>query len=86
MDINQLLEVVKKKINENVECEKIEVEDKTFLHRNHKNFQANKFHIKIKINSLHLNKLKRIDSSKIIHKILKDELKKYIHSLQILIK
>ena len=31
MDINQLLEVVKKKINENVECEKIEVEDKTFL-------------------------------------------------------
>ena len=85
MDINQLLEVVKKKINQNVVCEKIEIEDKTFLHKTHKSFQSGKFHIKIKIKSLYLNKLNKIDSSKIIHKILKDELNKYIHSIQILI-
>ena len=86
MDINQLLEVVKKKIVQNVVCEKIEIEDKTFLHKNHKSFQFGKFHIKIKISSLYLKKMKRIESSKIIHRILKDELEKYIHSIQILIK
>ena len=85
MDINQLLEVVKKKINQNVTCEKIEIEDKTFLHRGHQNFQTDKFHIKIKINSLYLKKMKKIESSKVIHKVLKDELEKYIHSIQILI-
>tara|TARA_Y100000590_G_C15028213_1_gene754027 strand:+ start:115 stop:375 length:261 start_codon:yes stop_codon:yes gene_type:complete len=83
MDINQLLEVVKNKINDNVVCEKIEIEDKTFLHKKHKSFQVGKFHIKVKINSLYLSKLQKVESSKIIHKILKDELEKYIHSLQI---
>ena len=86
MDINQLQEIVKKKINQNIKCEKIDVEDKTFLHKNHKNFKTGKFHIKIIISSLHLKQMDKIHSSKIIHKILKDELEGYIHSIQILVK
>ena len=86
MDINQLQEVVKKKIKQNIKCEKIDIEDKTFLHKNHKNFQIGKFHIKIIISSLHLKQMDKIQSSKIIYKILKNELERYIHSIQILIK
>ena len=85
MDINQLQEVVKKKIKQNIKCEKIDIEDKTFLHKNHKNFQIGKFHIKIIISSLHLKQMDKIQSSKIIHKILKNELERYIHSIQILV-
>ena len=85
MDINQLIEIVKKKINQNISCKKIEIEDKTFLHESHQNHQHGKFHIKLIINSLYLKKLNKIESSKIIYKILDEELKKFIHSIQILI-
>ena len=85
MDINQLQEIVKKKIKQNIKCEKIDIEDKTFLHQKHTTFDAGKFHIKIIINSLYLKQMDKIKSSKIIHKIIKDELERYIHSIQILI-
>ena len=85
MDINQLIEIVKKKINQNISCEKIEIEDKTFLHKSHKAHQYGKFHIKLKIKSLYLKKINKIESSKIIYKILDKELKEFIHSIQILI-
>ena len=85
MDINQLQEIVKKKINHNIKCEKIDIEDKTFLHKKHKTFEADKFHIKIIISSLHLKQMDKIQSSKIIYKILKNELERYIHSIQILV-
>ena len=46
MDINQLSEIVKKKILENQSVEEIYIEDKSFLHKNHKNNDLKKFHIK----------------------------------------
>ena len=85
MDINQLIEIVKRKINQNISCEKVEVEDKTFLHRSHLSHQNGKFHIKLKIKSLYLKEKSKIESSKEIYKILDEELKKYIHSIQILV-
>ena len=85
MDINQLIEIVKRKINQNIPCDKIDIEDKTFLHKSHKSHQNNKFHLKLKIKSLHLKEKNKIESSKKIYKILDEELKKYIHSIQILI-
>ena len=85
MDINQLIEIIKKKINQNTSCEKIEIEDKTFLHKSHQSYQYGKFHIKLKIKSLYLKKISKIESSKIIYKILGEELKIYIHSIEILI-
>ena len=47
MDINQLSEIVKKKILENQSVEEIYLEDKSFLHKNHKNNDPKKFHIKL---------------------------------------
>ena len=85
MDINQLIEIVKKKINHHISCDEVEIEDKTFLHKDHQSHQNGKFHIKLKIKSLYLKEKNKIESSKKIYKILDEELKKYIHSIQILI-
>ena len=85
MDINQLANIVKKKIKQNVKCDNIEVIDKTFLHKNHKSHQKDKFHILLNIQSSELKKLNKIMSTKKIYSILKEELKEYIHSIQILI-
>ena len=84
MDINQLSEIVKKKILDNKIIENVELEDKSFLHKNHKNNNPNKFHIKLKIKSKSLNNMSRVESNKFIYKLLDKEMKQYIHSLQIL--
>ena len=84
MDINQLSEIVKKKILDSKLIEYLEIEDKSFLHKNHKSNDPNKFHLKLKIKSEILNNMSRIESNKVIYKLLENELKKYIHSLQIL--
>ena len=85
MDINQLSEIVKKKILDNKIIEDVELEDKSFLHKTHKNNNPNKFHIKLKIKSKILKNMRRIESNKIIFRLLNKEMKNYIHSLQILI-
>ena len=84
MDINQLSEIVKKKILDNELIENVELEDKSFLHKNHKTNNPNKFHIKLKIKSEKLKNMSRIESNKIIFRLLDKEMKNYIHSLQIL--
>ena len=85
MNINDLIAIVKKKLNNKFVIEKIEIEDKSFLHKNHSGYQEGKFHLKLIIDSLELKKLNRIDSNKKIYKALDQEIKKYIHSLQIII-
>ena len=86
MDIKKLIATVKKKISNQIEIEEINIEDKSFLHKNHIGNEINKFHLKISLRSLQLKKLSKINSNKIIYKILENEMKLYIHSLQILIR
>ena len=85
MDINQLIEIIKNKLNQNIDCDNIKVEDKTFLHKDHKTHDKNKYHIKIIITSDYLRAKNKIKSTKEIYKILYEEIKNYIHSIQILI-
>ena len=85
MNINQLIEIVKNKLNKNINCDNIEVEDKTFLHKNHNTHDKKKFHIKLKVTSKYLKEKNKIESTKKIYKILEEELKNNIHSIQILI-
>ena len=85
MEINELIDVVKEKITKGISLEEINVEDKTFLHKGHKNNSPHKFHIKITIVSNELKSKNKIDSTKMIYKILEKELKNHIHSLQLLI-
>ena len=85
MNITDLILIVKKKINKNVSVEAIDIEDKTFLHKNHKQNDEKKFHIKLIIKSSELKKMQKIQSTRKIYSILKEELDQYIHSIQILI-
>ena len=85
MNINDLIAIVKKNYKIKLLWRSILIEDKSFLHKNHAGNQAGKFHLKISLVSKELKQMKRIDSDKKIYKILNEELKKYIHSIQILI-
>ena len=85
MNINKLIAIVKKKLEDEIVIEKIDIEDKTYLHKNHSGYQDGKFHLKLKSSSIELKKLNPIDSNRRFFKILDEEVKEYIHSLQILI-
>ena len=85
MNINQLIAIVKKKLQDQIIIENILIEDKSFLHKNHSGNQPDKFHLKISLKSEELKKMNKIDSNKKIYKILDVEIKEFIHSLQILI-
>ena len=85
MNINELIAIVKKKLESQIEIQSIKIEDKSFLHKGHKGNQENKFHLKISLKSSDLSKLSKIESNRKIYNILHQELKNEIHSLQILI-
>ena len=74
-----------KKLTDQIGIESIEIEDKSFLHKNHAGNQEGRYHLKIILSSNELKVLSRIESNKRIYKILDKELKEYIHSIQILI-
>ena len=85
MNINDLISIVKKKLTSEITIEKINIEDKSFLHKNHSGHQKGKFHLKLTIRSDELKNFTKIESNKKIYKVLNDEIKEYIQSLQILI-
>ena len=85
MNINNLIAIVKKKLTDTFVIEKINIEDKSFLHKNHPSHQEGKFHLKIIIGSNELKNYTRIESNKKIYKVLEKEMREDIHSLQILI-
>ena len=85
MNINNLIAILKKKLINEIVIEKIDIEDKSFLHKRHLGHQERKFHLKLIIKSKELKNLNRIESNKKIYKVLDQEMKEYIHSLQILI-
>ena len=85
MDINKLISIVKKKLLDEINIESLQIEDKSFLHKKHSGNQKGKFHLKLIIVSSELKKMNKIASNKKIYKILDLELKKFIHSIQILI-
>ena len=85
MNINELIAIVKKKLESQIEIQSINIEDKSFLHKGHKGNQENKFHLKISLKSSDLSKLSKVESNRKIYNILHQELKNEIHSLQILI-
>ena len=85
MEVNQLILLVKKKIKENILIQNILIKDKTHLHANHLSHKPGKFHLELRIKSEELKKYDKVQATKKIYKILDEEIKKYIHSVQILI-
>ena len=85
MNINELIAIIKNKLETNINIENIKIEDKSFLHKNHKQNQKGKFHLKISISSKKLQKMNKIESNKKVYSILDNEIKNFIHSIQVLI-
>ena len=86
MNINELIAIIKNKLETEIVIQDLKIEDKSFLHKNHKGHQEGKFHLKLIIKSEELAKLTKINSTKRIYGILNVELKEYIHSIQISLK
>ena len=85
MEINSLTKILKEKLTKNFTVNNLKIEDKSFLHKRHKNFDKDKFHIKLTIESSELKKISSIEANRIIYGILKNEMSANIHSLQIII-
>ena len=80
------LDKVKAKIKEKLNPEYITIIDKSSLHKKHKSYSSNKFHLKIIIKSDKLKKMEKIEAHKIIFTLLKNEIENKIHALEIEIK
>ena len=85
MEVNQLILLVKKKIKKNISIQNILIKDKTHLHANHLSHKPGKFHLELRIKSEELRKYNKVQATKKIYKILDEEIKKNIHSIQVLI-
>ena len=85
MDINELIAIVKNKLEANIVIQDLKIEDKSFLHKNHKGNEEGKLHLKLTIRSKELTELSKIVSTKKIYSVLAIELKQHIHSIQILL-
>jgi BolA protein len=83
MDINQLSKKIENKLLKDAYIKDVKIIDNTYKHLKHNSHQKGKFHIKLEINSDILKKINRVQSNKVIYKILSKELKTDIHSLQI---
>ena len=85
MDVNQLILLLESKIKKNILIQNIAIKDKTYLHKKHISHTAGKFHLELSIKSEELKKYNKIQATKKIYNILDEEIKQYIHSIQILI-
>ena len=76
---------IEKKLKEKINFEKIEIIDNSYKHKGHKFFSKEKYHLHLKIESLYLKSISRISAQKLIMNILKKDLEKKIHALEITI-
>ena len=71
------------KLKEEIKIENIDIVDNSHKHKKHKSFSPEKFHLHLKIKSLYLDSISRVNAQKMIMKVLKDELSTKIHALEI---
>ena len=74
---------IEAKLKRQIEIEELLIGDNSHKHKGHKFFSSEKFHLQLKIKSLYLNKISRVNAQKLVMKILKDDLKTKIHALEI---
>ena len=74
---------IKDKINKKINTKNIILIDNSSFHTKHKSFEPGKLHLKIIIESEKLKKMNKIAAHKEIFSILKNEMKKKIHALEI---
>ena len=81
--MNIYFKEIKKRLVNKFKIENIEIIDNSYKHKSHKNFSSDKFHLHVKIKSLYLNSLPRLDAQKMIMETLKKDFKYKLHALEI---
>ena len=71
------------RLNREIEIEHIDIVDNSHKHKKHKFFSPEKFHLHLKIKSLYLNSISRVNAQKMIMKVLRHDLNTKIHALEI---
>ena len=74
---------IEAKLKNQIEIEELHIVDNSHKHKGHKFFSPDKFHLHLKIKSLYLNSISRINAQKLVMKILQEDLKTKIHALEI---
>ena len=77
------LNELEQKLKDNIKIEKVEIIDNSYMHKKHKFFSPEKLHLKLKLKSIYLKSLSRVDAQKKIMTLLKEDFKKKIHALEI---
>ena len=62
---------INEKLKKQIEIEELYIVDNSDKHKGHKFFSPEKFHLHLKIKSLYLNSISRVNAQKMIMKILK---------------
>ena len=70
------LKQIEEKLRNKIKIESLEIIDNSYKHKGHKFFSEEKFHLHLKIKSIYLNSITRINAQKLIMKILREDLKK----------
>ena len=81
--MNNYFDEIRTKLNNEIELEDIEIVDNSHKHKGHKFFSPDKFHLHLKIKSIYLSSLSRVNAQKMIMKVLGKDLKTKIHALEI---
>ena len=81
--MKSFIQLIQKKIKDNLEVSKLEIIDNSFKHINHKSFKKDKFHLKIIIESEQLKSLNKVQAHQRVMNYLKDEIKEKIHALEL---
>ena len=84
--MNEFLEFIKNKIKKNIKIESILITNNSALHKKHKFFNSEKYHLKLEIESSFLSSLSKINGQRQVMKVLSEELNTKIHALEIKIK
>ena len=77
------LDEIKAKLETQIEIEELIIVDNSHKHKGHKFFSPEKFHLHLKIKSLYLESISRVNAQKLVMKTLKEDLKTRIHALEI---
>ncbi len=83
--MEEYLKSIEKKLKQKISFEKLEIIDNSHKHKNHKFFSKDKYHLHLKIKSIYLKSLSRLNAQKLIMKTLNEDLEKKIHALEITI-
>tara|TARA_B110000967_G_scaffold193749_1_gene221601 strand:+ start:19 stop:273 length:255 start_codon:yes stop_codon:yes gene_type:complete len=84
--MNDFLKFIEKKIKKNIKTEGVLIIDNSKLHKKHKFFNAEKYHLCLEIESVYLNSLTKVEAQREVMKLFAQELDTKIHALEIKIK